>query len=136
MLRGVFGCADGLWWWVFGVNCFYLSIILFFVLLVLADICSGCMLLVLIYAVTLLMCFDLNMGCSGAVINWINGDGCARAGDCLIDFFYAVGAGEAVAAFVLVTGWLAGGKLANGAFSEPEGEHLLHGTFLYLKMAR
>ena len=92
--------------------------------------------LTLIYAVTLLMCFDLDRGLSGAVINWVDGDGCMWAGGDLIDFFYAVGAGDAVAAFVLVTGGLAGGKLANGAFSEPEGEHLLHGTFLYLKMAR
>ncbi|PIT22565.1 hypothetical protein BGI37_13790 [Snodgrassella alvi] len=70
------------------------------------------------------------------MVNWVDGDGCERAGDCLIDFFYAVWASEAVAAFVLATGWLAGGELADGAFSEPEGEHLLHGAFLYLKMAR
>lgn len=82
------------------------------------------------------MCFDLDRGLSGAVINWVDGNGCMWAGGDLIDFFYAVGAGDAVAAFVLVTGGLAGGKLANGAFSEPESEHLLHGTFLYLKMAR
>jgi hypothetical protein len=92
--------------------------------------------LTLIYAVTLLMCFDLDREVSGAVINWVDGNGCMWAGGDLIDFFYAVGAGDAVAAFVLVTGGLAGGKLANGAFSEPESEHLLHGTFLYLKMAR
>ncbi|PIT17814.1 hypothetical protein BGI32_01835 [Snodgrassella alvi] len=132
----MFGCTDGLWCWVFGVNYFYLSNILFFVLLVLAGICSGCMLLVLIYAVTLLMCFDLNMRCSGTAINRVDGDGCAWASDGLIDFFYAVGAGKAVAAFVLATGGLAGGELADGAFSKPESEHLFHGAFLYLKMAR